>query len=133
MIKDNVRTENNLFKKNQIFDEKNIENIINKNKITDILISKEITYKDRIFFYNKFLKFNLRVVFIDEIFSQLNLTSKSKIIQPNLDDVINDGQYQLHLSIPEQKNFKIKNYYSGWCRKYRLEFIKKLFHLNLKN
>ena len=105
VIKDNIEIKNNLFKKNQIFDKKNIENIIKKYKITDILISKEITYKDRIFFYKKFLKFNLRVVFIDEIFSQLNLTSKIKIIQPNLDDVINDGRHQLHLSISEQKKF----------------------------
>jgi FlaA1/EpsC-like NDP-sugar epimerase len=78
---------------------KELNSFIKKNKITDILISKKNNYENKIYFYRKFLEHNIRVVFLDDVYNNLNLDNKLNSFRPNFDEIVNENL----------KNFKNKD------------------------
>jgi FlaA1/EpsC-like NDP-sugar epimerase len=78
---------------------KELNSFIKKNKITDILISKKSNYENKIYFYRKFLEHNIRVVFLDDVYNNLNLDNKLNSFRPNFDEIVNENL----------KNFKNKD------------------------
>lgn len=78
---------------------KELNSFFQKNKITDILISKKSNYENKIYFYRKFLEHNIRVVFLDDVYNNLNLDNKLNSFRPNFDEIVNENL----------KNFKNKD------------------------
>ena len=78
-------TTNNKFKKINF---NNFNYIFKKNKVTYILISDKSNYKNKIKYFRKFLKFNVRVIFLSDVFNYLNLNNKSINFRPNFDELI---------------------------------------------
>lgn len=70
-------------KKNEIFD------FIKRNKITDIIISKNNSYENKIKYYKKFSSNNARVSFLNEIYNEKNLKTKNELFQPKIKDILN--------------------------------------------
>lgn len=78
-------TTNNKFKKINF---NRFHYIYKKNKITDILVSDKSNYKNKIKYFKKFLKFNVRVVFLSDVNYYLNLNNKLINFKPNFDELI---------------------------------------------
>ncbi len=95
-------------KKFTLIDESEIEKFIKFNKITDIIVSKKSNYKNKIFYFNKFLKFNVRVLFLDDIYNAKDLSSSNKIFEPKVDDVIKKNEFEVTKDQFTQKNIKGK-------------------------
>ena len=62
---------------------------VKKNKITDLLISKKSNYKNKIYYYKKFLELNIRLIFLDDVYNNLNLDSKLPSFRPSFDEIVN--------------------------------------------
>ena len=75
-------------KKYNIINENQIEEYIIKKKITDIVVSKSSSYSSKIFYFKKFLKFNVRVLFLDEIYDIEDLNYRNKLFEPKIEDII---------------------------------------------
>tara|TARA_B100001250_G_C19816656_1_gene798796 strand:- start:3855 stop:5396 length:1542 start_codon:yes stop_codon:yes gene_type:complete len=62
---------------------------IKKRKITDIVISKNNSYENKIKYYKKFSQLNCRVLFLNEIYNDNNLKTKNELFQPKINDMLN--------------------------------------------
>ena len=82
------------YKKYKIIDEKEIENYINKNGVTDIIVSSSSTYNLKIFYFRKFLKLNVRVIFLNDIYNSKNLSYSNEIFEPKIEDIIEKNQIE---------------------------------------
>lgn len=85
---------------------KKLNSFIKKNKITDILISKKSNYENKIYFYRKFLEHNIRVVFLDDVYNNLNLDNKLNSFRPNFDEIVNENSKNLKIKDPIFKEIK---------------------------
>ncbi len=91
IINENIkfyRTTNNNFK---ILEINELNKYIFNNHITDILVTINSRHKNKFYYYKKFLKFNVRIVFLDDVFNNFNLDKKSKTFKPDFDDVIGEN------------------------------------------
>ncbi len=68
---------------------KDILEFIKKRKITDVVISKNNSYENKIKYYKKFSKLNCRVLFLNEIYNDNNLKTKNELFQPKINDILN--------------------------------------------
>ena len=75
-------------KKYNIIKEDEIENYITQEKITDIIISKNNNYDNKIFYFRKFLKLNVRVLFLDDISNTRELLAVKSLFVPKIEDII---------------------------------------------
>ena len=93
-----VNPKKNSFKgyytKYKIIDKKMIENYINKNGVTDIIVSSNSTYNSKIFYFRKFLKLNVRVIFLNDIYNTNNLSYTNEIFEPKIEDIIEKNQIE---------------------------------------
>lgn len=80
-------TTNNKFKKINF---NSFNYIYKKNKITDILVSDRSNYTNKIKYFRMFLKFNVRVVFLSDVFNYLNLNNNLINFKPNFDELIDN-------------------------------------------
>ena len=80
------KTTNNNF---TLIDINNFNTFVKKNKITDLLISKKSNYKNKIYYYEKFLELNIRLVFLDDVYNNLNLDNKLPPFRPSFDEIVN--------------------------------------------
>lgn len=80
-------------------------NIVKKKKITHLAISKKLNYKKKIFFLKLFKDFNLRTIFLDDIYNINNLGYNSIKFRPEYNDIL--GRYSIdHLeNIKKDKIF----------------------------
>ena len=74
----------------------NINMFLKKHRITDILVSDRNSYKKKIYYFKKFLKFNVRVVFLDDVYNYINLDNNLLKFKPNLDEVISESLETYH-------------------------------------
>jgi FlaA1/EpsC-like NDP-sugar epimerase len=79
------KTTNNNFK---ILNINEFHAFFENNKITDILVTEKSNYKNKIYYYRKFLKFNVRIIFLDDVYNNLNLDNKLASFKPDFDEVI---------------------------------------------
>ena len=75
-------------KKFNFIREDQIGKYISKEKITDIIVSKNNNYYSKIFYFKKFLDFNVRVSFLNEINNIQDLNKPNKLFEPKIDDII---------------------------------------------
>lgn len=61
---------------------------IKKKNITDIIISKNNNYENKIKYYKKFLNFNCRILFLDEIYAGSNKKLRNNFFQPKIDHIL---------------------------------------------
>jgi len=102
------QTTNNNFRLLKGGDELN--KYIEDKKITDILVTDKSSYKNKIYYYKKFLKFNVRIIFLDDVYNNLSLDNISKAFRPDFDEVIGENfkKYKQNTSIYKDiKNKKI--------------------------
>lgn len=78
------------------------------NKITDILISKKSNYENKIYFYKKFLEHNIRIVFLDDVYNNLNLDNKLNSFRPNFDEIVSENLKNIKNIDPIFKDIKAK-------------------------
>ena len=81
---------------------------IEKNKITDILVTTKSKYKNKIFYYKKFLEFNLRVIFLEDVYNNLNLDNKSEAFKPDFDELIDENNNKNEQNTSIYKDLKNK-------------------------
>lgn len=101
IINENIKfyhTTNNNFR---VLENNELNEYIQNNKITDILLTIKSSYKNKIYYYKKFLKFNVRINFLDDVYNNFNLDNRSKIFKPDFDEVIgeNSKKYDQNNSI----------------------------------
>jgi len=95
-------------KKYKIINENEIEKYINKEKITDIIISKNSTYENKIFYFRKFLHLNVRVSFLDDLSNARDLSNSKKIFVPKIEDIIEKAKTDDRFEDKVKKNIKNK-------------------------
>ena len=80
------------------------------NKITDVLVTGPSNYKNKIKYFKKFLKFNVRVVFLNDVYNYINLDNNFISFKPDYDELINENINVLskeNLTTKKIKNKKI--------------------------
>lgn len=95
-------------KKYKIINENEIEKHIHKEKITDIVISKNNTYENKIFYFRKFLHLNVRVSFLDDLSNARDLSNSKKIFVPKIEDIIEKTKIDDRFDDKVKKNIKNK-------------------------
>lgn len=92
IIKNSRTSKHNIPNNFEIYKENQLEEIIKLKKVSDILIAEKSNYKKRLFYFRKFIKFNIRVIFIDDVLNQFQQITEKDIFSPNFDDVIQENK-----------------------------------------
>ena len=95
-------------KKYKIIDETEIENYVVQQKITDIIISKNNNYGNKIFYFRKFLNLNVRVLLLDDISGTRELLNFRSLFVPKIEDIIEKPQTKKKVDPLIEKNIKNK-------------------------
>ena len=99
------KTTNNNF---SLINSNKLDVFLKKNKITDILISKKNNYENKIYYYRKFLEINIRLVFLDDVYNNLNLDNKLTSFRPNFDEIVNGNLKKFNNEDPIYKHIRNK-------------------------
>ncbi len=108
IVNENIQfyqTTNNNF---QLLESDKFHTFFVDNKITDILVTDKSNYKNKIYYYRKFLEFNVRVIFLDDVYDNLNLKNKSVTFKPDFDEVISEVPKKYNQKDPIYKDIKNK-------------------------
>ncbi len=78
-----------------------------KNSISDILVTDKNNYFNKIKYFRKFLKYNVRVIFLSDVYNYINLENKFTTFTPRYDEVIGENFNSL---VKESSTYKqLKN------------------------
>lgn len=78
------------------------------NQISDILVSDKNTYKNKIKYFKKFIKFNVRVIFLNDVYKFMNLDSNLIPFKPDYDELIEEKLENTEIDSSILKNIKNK-------------------------
>lgn len=98
------KTNNNFF----LIDNDKFSAFVKNKKITDLLISEKNNHENKIFYYKKFLDLNIRLVFLDDVYNNLNLESNTKSFKPSFDEIVNVNSNKFNKNDPIFKDIKNK-------------------------
>ena len=98
------KTNNNFF----LIDINKFSTFVKNKKITNLLISEKSNYKNKIYYYKKFLDLNISLVFLDDVYNNLNLDSKLMSFKPSFDEIVNENSNKFIKEDPIFKDIQNK-------------------------